>query len=329
MDLNRRGFLTFAGFVAAAIGINRKAKAAGELNKLRGRTYVAACPPVKASIPRTPGPQRIMMIGGHPDDADIICGCTAAKLIAKGCRVKFVAACNGDIGHHRLSRAETAAIRRQETLNAAKVWGLDSYDIYGFGDARCPNTIEAREMVARKIQEFEPDIIMTHRDCDYHVDHRTIGTLVKDCGYMLGCPHWIEGSKALRRRPLILLMSDIFTVPRLMRPDILVDADPYIEKWCDALDCQQSQFYEWLPWDKGTEAEVAALGDRKANIAGRNAYLKKYWAKRKVNDAKRFAQAWREQYPGRPVPKMVEAYEISEYGRPPIESDFALAEKPE
>ena len=47
MNLNRRGFLTFAGFVAAAIGINRKAKAAGELNKLRGRTYVAACPPVK------------------------------------------------------------------------------------------------------------------------------------------------------------------------------------------------------------------------------------------------------------------------------------------
>ena len=38
----------------------------------------------------------------------------------------------------------------------------------------------------------------------------------------------------------------------------------------------------------------------------------------------RFADAWREQYPGRPVPKMVEAYEISEYGRPPIEEDFEL-----
>jgi LmbE family N-acetylglucosaminyl deacetylase len=265
-----------------------------------------------------------MVIGGHPDDADIICGCTAAKLIAKGCRVKFVAACNGDIGHHRLSRAETAAVRRQETLNAAKVWGLDSYDIFGFGDARCPNTIEAREFVARKIQEFEPDIIMTHRDCDYHVDHRTVGTLVKDCGYMLGCPHWIEGSKPLRRRPLILLMSDVFTVPRVMRPDILVNADPYIGKWADALDCQVSQFYEWLAWDKGVEDEVAAIGDRKKNIAKRNAYLMKYWGSRKVNDAKRFADAWREQYPGRAVPNTLEAFEISEYGRPPIEEDFAL-----
>jgi len=324
MEFNRRNLL-FAAGMAVAVGLaTQPAEAAGELNSVRGKTYVAACPPVKASIPRTPGPYRVMVIGAHPDDADIVCGCLAAKLVKKGARVKFVAVCNGDIGHHKLSRKETAATRRQETLNAAKVWGLDSYDIYGYGDARVPNTIEARELVARKIQEFEPDIVITHRDCDYHVDHRTTGTLVKDCGYMLGCPHWIDGSKPLRRRPLIMLMSDFFTTPRLMRPDVLIDADPYIDKWCDALNCQTSQFYEWLPWDKGTEDEVAAIGDRTVNIAGRNAYLKKYWATRKVNDAKRFAGAWREQYPGKPVPKLVEAYEISEYGRPPIEEDFAL-----
>ena len=317
-------FILAAIGLALAVGAACRSEAAGELNAVRGKVYVAACPPVKASVPRTPGAYRIMVIGAHPDDADIICGCTAAKLVKKGCRVKFVAACNGDIGHHIHSREKTAAIRRQETLNAAKVLGLDSYDIYGWGNARCPNTIEAREFVARKIQEFEPDIIMTHRDCDYHVDHLTVGTLVKDCGYMLGCPHWIEGSKPLRRRPLILLMSDVFTVPRTMRPDILVDADPYIGKWADALDCQVSQFYEWLAWDKGVEDEVTAIGDRKKNIAKRNAYLMKYWGSRKVNDAKRFADAWREQYPGRAVPNALEAFEISEYGRPPIEEDFAL-----
>ena len=72
------------------------------------------------------------------------------------------------------------------------------------------------------------------------------------------------------------------------------------------------------------EDEVAAIGDRKTNIAGRNAYLMKYWGKRKVNDAKRFADAWREQYPGKPVPHAIESFEISEYGRPPIEEDFEL-----
>lgn len=286
MTMNRRGFLAslgtaaFAG-VAGEVTVADSAKSDRQ-QTVRGKTYVAACPRVKDSIPRKSGPQRIMVIGAHPDDADITCGCAAAKLVGKGACVKFVAVCNGNLGHHRYSREKTAMVRRQETLAAAKVWGLDSYDIYGYGDAHVPNDFEARELVARRIQEFEPDIVITHRDCDYHVDHRTVGTLVKDCGYMLGCPNWIEGSKALRRRPLILLMRDDFTVPRIMRPDILVDCDPYIEKWCDALDCQVSQFYEWLAWDKGVEDEVAAIGDRKVNIAARNIYLKKYWAAKKL-----------------------------------------------
>ena len=329
MKLNRRGFLGTGLMMVASTAVASKSTSISDglsdrQKTVRGKTYVAACPPVKASIPRKPGPQRVMIIGAHPDDADITCGCTAAMLVAKGAEVKFVAVCNGNIGHHLYSKEKTAAVRRQETLEAAKVWGLHSYDIYHYGDARVPNDFEARELVARKIQEFEPDIVITHRDCDYHVDHRTVGTLVKDCGYMLGCPHWIEGSKALRRRPLILLMRDDFTVPREIRPDILIDCDPYIEKWCDALDCQVSQFYEWLPWDKGAEDEVAAIGDRKKNIAGRNAYLMKYWASKKKRDAVRFAKAWSEQYPGRKLPKMLEGYEISEYGRPPIEEDFEL-----
>ena len=323
MNINRRNFLLAAGVTTVA-GLAHRSEASSEINKFKGKTYVAACPPVKESIPRTPGPQRVMVIGAHPDDADIICGCTAAKLIDKGARVKFVAVCNGNIGHHVYDRAKTAAIRRQETLNAAKVWGLDSYDIYGYEDAGVPYDIPARELIARRIQEFEPDIIITHRDCDYHVDHRTVGMHVKDCGYMLGCPHWIKDSKALRRRPLILLMADFFTVPREMKPDILIDAGPYLDKWCDALDCQVSQFYEWLPWDKGTEDEVAAIGDRTKNIAARNAYLKKYWASSKEQNAQRFAAAWCEQYPGKPLPKYAEVYEISEYGRPPIEEDFEL-----
>ena len=44
--------------VAAVLGLSAvvtgvgDAAGAGELNKVRGRTYVAACPPVKALIPR-------------------------------------------------------------------------------------------------------------------------------------------------------------------------------------------------------------------------------------------------------------------------------------
>ncbi|MBQ6010485.1 MAG: hypothetical protein IJL17_18285, partial [Kiritimatiellae bacterium] len=80
---------------------------------------------------------------------------------------------------------------------------------------------------------------------------------------------------------------------------------------------------DWLPWDKGTEAEVAALGDR-SDIAARNAYIMKYWAAKKMRDAARFAAEWKERYPSRPVPKYMEAYEVSEYGRAPTEEDLKV-----
>ena len=79
----------------------------------------------------------------------------------------------------------------------------------------------------------------------------------------------------------------------------------------------------WLSWDIGMEAERDALGDRSDKNA-RNAYLIKYWAIPKVANAERFADAWKQQHPDKPVPKYMEAYEVSEYGRAPTEEDFKI-----
>jgi len=285
------------------------------------RTFAAACPKVSREIPRKPGPMRVMFITAHPDDADIRCGCLAAKLVDKGYEVKFVAVADGRFGHQRLTPEETARTRRAETLEAAKRLKLHSYDIYGLEGTSFVSDGKTRRLMATKIREFAPDVIVTHRTCDYHVDHRMTGMIVQDVGYMLGVPHWAAEAPALRRRPVIFVMSDEFTVPRELRPDGLVDCTPYMGRWCDALDAQVSQFYDWLPWDKGVEAEVRALGDR-SDIAARDAYLKKYWAKRKKDDAARFSAAWQAQHPGKPVPEYVESYEISEYGRAPTEEDL-------
>ena len=322
MEYNRRAFLKGGALVAvagAAGGIS-----AAEGGKGTRRKFVAACPPSSAEYgSRRPGPPRVMVIGAHPDDADIICGGTAVKLIGRGFKVKFVSITDGRMGHHRLSPEDTAKVRRAETVEAARRFGLDGYDIYGYPDCGLYPTDEARRLVARKIREYEPDFIFTHRTCDYHADHRATGQLVMDAGYLLGVPHWCDDVKPQRLRPVILYMCDLFTYPRPLRPDVMVDVGPYLDKWCDGLDAQVSQFYDWLPWDKGATKEVEALGDRR-DIEKRNAYLRKYWAVKKVVDPERFADAWREQYPGRVVPKYMETFEVSEYGRAPTEEDLRL-----
>ena len=322
MNINRRAFIGGGALVAATVGTGAVAEA--EPMAKRARKFVAACPPSSREYgSRRPGPPRVMVIGAHPDDADITCGGTAVQLMERGFKVKFVSVTDGRMGHHRLMPDETAKTRRAETLEAARRFGLDGYDIYGYPDCGLYPTDEARRLVARKIREYEPDFVITHRTCDYHADHRATGQLVMDAGYLLGVPHWCDEVKAQRLRPVILYMTDPFTYPRELRPDVMFDVGDCLDKWCDGLDAQVSQFYDWLPCDKGTEAEVKELGDR-SNIAKRNAYIKKYWAAKKQRDAQRFAAAWKDEYQDRPVPEYMEPYEVSEYGRAPTEEDLAL-----
>lgn len=283
-----------------------------------------AVPPVSGTGGlRRPGPARVMVIGAHPDDADIFCGGLALRLIDRGFKVKFVSMTDGRMGHHVYSPDETAKVRRKETLEAARRMKLDGYDIYGYPDCGLFPTDEARKNVARKIREYQPDYIITHRTCDYHADHRATGQLVTDACYLLGVPHWCPEVPAQRHRPVIFYMTDAFTNPRPIRPDLMFDVDNYIERLCDGLDAQGSQIYEWLPWDSGREKTVAALGDR-SDIKARNEYINRYTFGRKRADAKRFAEVWKEKHPDCPLPKNLEVYEISEYGRRPSKAELSF-----
>lgn len=281
-----------------------------------------AVPPVSGSGSlRRPGPARVMVIGAHPDDADIFCGGLALRLIDRGFKVKFVSMTDGRMGHHIYSPDETAKVRRKETLEAARRMKLDGYDIYGYPDCGLFPTDEARKNVARKIREYQPDYIITHRTCDYHADHRATGQLVTDACYLLGVPHWCPEVPAQRHRPVIFYMTDAFSNPRPIRPDLMFDVDNYIERLCDGLDAQGSQIYEWLPWDSGREKTVAQLGDR-SDLKKRNEYIDRYTFGRKRADAKRFAEMWKERNPDAPLPKNLEVYEISEYGRRPSHAEL-------
>jgi LmbE family N-acetylglucosaminyl deacetylase len=219
--------------------------------------------------------------------------------------------------------ADTPPDSLTAALEAARRMKLDGYDIYGYPDCGLFPTDDARKNVARKIREYQPDYIITHRTCDYHADHRATGQLVTDACYLLGVPHWCPEVPAQRHRPVIFYMTDAFTNPRPIRPDLMFDVDNYIERLCDGLDAQGSQIYEWLPWDSGREKTVAALGDR-SDIKARNEYINRYTFGRKRADAKRFAEVWKEKHPDCPVPKNLEVYEISEYGRRPSKAELSF-----
>ncbi|MBR4675110.1 MAG: PIG-L family deacetylase [Victivallales bacterium] len=193
--------------------------------------------------------KRILFIGAHPDDADILCGGTAIKLTKAGHIVKFVSATNGDTGHMILSRAETAKIRNKEMAASAKAGGLE-YEILPHNCGLEASVDNRREMV-RLIRKFKPDVVISHRTCDYHPDHRATAQLVQDTAYVGMVPHFCEDTPIPDVAPVYAFTYDKFVDPRPFRADAAVEIDSVLEEKLKMMSCHKSQFFEWLPWADG------------------------------------------------------------------------------
>ena len=83
---------------------------------------------------------RIMIVGAHPDDADIKAGGTAAKWCKLGHDVRLVSVCDGAAGHHSEKGATLAARRHAEAEAAASVIGA-SFESLGEPDGELQPTL--------------------------------------------------------------------------------------------------------------------------------------------------------------------------------------------
>lgn len=126
-----------------------------------------------------------LMIGAHPDDMDTLAGGLAMKLIDRGHRAVFLSITNGNAGHMSMDKDALRLCRLKEMADAGAVLGLQ-YDTLDLDDGYLTADIPTREKLMRYIRALRPDVIITHRSCDYHPDHRACGQLVMDCSYLVG-----------------------------------------------------------------------------------------------------------------------------------------------
>lgn len=201
---------------------------------------------------------QILCIGAHPDDCEIKFGGTALKLARAGHAVKFLSVTNGASGHHEKRGAELVAIRRREAAVAATRLGIAEVEVLDRQDGALVPDLETRWEVIRQIREWRADVVLTHRSCDYHPDHRYTSQLVQDAAYLVMVPAICPETAPLRANPVFLYFEDHFREPSPFHADVVVQID---DVFCDkihAMDAHASQFYEWLPWIDGVLAEVPA-----------------------------------------------------------------------
>ncbi len=254
---------------------------------------------------------RVLVVGAHPDDADIKAGGTAARWCDAGAVVRLVSLTDGRAGHQSMAGPELARRRRAEAQAAAASIGA-AYDVLDIPDGELDDRLDYRHRVIRLIRDFRPDLLITHRTTDYHPDHRFAGLLVQDAAYLLTVPAICPDVPHLERMPVILYFSDAFRKPCRFEPDVAVDIEEQFDRLVGMLHCHASQFYEWLPYNAGHLAQVPPGNDE------RRAWLAERIQQRIAPLADRHRDLLIRIYgPERgPCVRFIEAFEVSEYGAP-------------
>lgn len=263
---------------------------------------------------------RVLVIGAHPDDPDLLAAGVARKFVKIGATVRMISLTNGNKGHQTMTPDDLARRRFEETQRSAATLGLESYLVGDTPDCELEPSIEQRKNVTRLIRRFAPHIVLTHRTCDYHADHRAAGTLVMDSAYLLGVPNWCPDAPVTPLAPIIFHQRDDFMDTWPLKPDVLVPVDDEIDTVLTALNEHTSQFYEWLPFDMHIENEVPPAED----IEARKRFIDKYWVgPRKQSDAIRFREKLVKALgPAGEKVRYAEPFELSQYGRQPADGEL-------
>lgn len=249
----------------------------------------------------------VLILGAHPDDAEVKAAGAAALWTQAGVSVTFASITDGSAGHHECTGPALAERRRREAEAAARSLGVD-VEFLGFPDGLLQPSIEARLDVIRLIRRRRPDLVLTHRPNDYHPDHRYTAQLVQDAAYMVTVPSVAPETPYLPSNPVFGYLSDRFRKPIPFEAHVIAPVDAVVDRIVDALDCHASQFYEWLPYNMGILDAVPA------DPRERKRLLREWYVGRYALRA--------EAFPGRiddPDVQLVEAFEISEYG-PPLDA---------
>jgi LmbE family N-acetylglucosaminyl deacetylase len=186
---------------------------------------------------------RILAVGAHPDDLEILCGGTLARYAQSGHEVVMCHATKGDRGSFEHTSEQIAGIRQGEAERAAEIAGAEHVTL-GLSDCEVLAADRyQRRAVVELVRESRPDLIITHYPSDYMSDHNEISKLVFDASFHATLPLF-ETNKP--RHSVVAPIYYMDTVMSLdFQPTEYVDVSETIDTKVAMLEAHQSQL-TWL-----------------------------------------------------------------------------------
>ncbi len=184
----------------------------------------------------------ILVIAAHADDEVLGCGGTIAKYKDQGATVNVALLADG-VSSRSNSSDDDLRIRNNAARDANKILGVDQVLLGEFPDNRMDSIdlLHIVQHVEGLINEFKPDVILTHHSNDLNIDHCIVNQAVSTaCRPQNNCPvksilfFEVPSSTEWQINSL-----DAFS------PNFFEDVTDYMHKKIKALEIYSMEMREW------------------------------------------------------------------------------------
>ncbi|OWR15336.1 bacillithiol biosynthesis deacetylase BshB1 [Chryseobacterium sp. VAUSW3] len=181
----------------------------------------------------------ILAIGAHPDDVELGCGGTLAKLISEGKKVAIVDLTQGELGTRG-----TNVTRAQEAASASEILGISARENLKMKDGFILNSEEYQVQIVKMIRKYQPEIVLANAVDDRHPDHAKAAKLVSDACFLSGLVKIeteLDGETQKQWRPKQVFH---YIQWKHITPDFVIDISNFMEKKIEACLAYKTQFYD-------------------------------------------------------------------------------------
>lgn len=179
-------------------------------------------------------PVDVLAFGAHPDDIELTCAGTLARLRASGYRFGIVDLTSGEMGTRG-----TAEVRAAEARKAAEILGAEFREALDLGDGGLRRGREEELAIIEVVRREKPRLVFAPYPDDRHPDHRRAGQVVTDAAFYAGLRK-LETAHPAYRPQQTLYFATFLPQP----PQFVVDVTPYIEIRRAAMRAFESQFHK-------------------------------------------------------------------------------------
>ena len=192
-----------------------------------------------------------LAFGAHPDDVELGCGATIAKLVSQGKKVGIVDLTRGELGTRG-----SAEIRTKETNEASKILGITIRENMDFKDGFFRNDEEHQLKIIQVIRKYQPDFVFCNAPDDRHIDHPKGSQLIVEASFLSGLTkintYDSSGNAQKQWRPKNIYH---YIQWKNLDPDFIFDVSGFHNTKMNAVKCYSSQFYD--PKSKEPETPIS------------------------------------------------------------------------